>query len=123
MAEIEIIDNGPVLTEEDFKGYANWLSPFMVKLLGVSQDNIVIEPNSDKTIEIPFNEKDGMKLSAYRQISIEKATKNGTNEKKVILRSFSSAGQGTKANISLVNLGGEQAKVKVTITALFTKAE
>ena len=64
-----------------------------------------------------------MKLSAYRQISIEKATENGTNEKKVILRSFSSAGQGTKANISLVNLGGEQAKVKITVTALFTKAE
>ena len=54
MAEIEIIDNGPILTEEDFKGYADWISPFMVKLLGVTQDNIVIAPNSDKTICISF---------------------------------------------------------------------
>lgn len=121
MADIEVIGSGEILTEEDFKNYAGIIAPYQMKLLGVTQDNVVIEPNSDKNIEIPYAGTDGMKLGAYRQISIEKATENGTNEKKVIIRSFSTSGNGTKANLSLFNFGTEQAKVKVVATALFVK--
>lgn len=109
----------PIFTEEDIKGYARLLAPKQFKILGSAIDNVVIEPKTDKLLELEFNNVEDYKINAYRQISVESGTNGGKNHKQVIIRSFSTRGQGTKALISIYNFGEEQAVVKVVATCLF----
>ena len=55
---------------------------------------------------------------AFRQVAIEKATNNGVGEEKCILRHFSTADNETKANVSIYNLGEQQAVIKLHVVAM-----
>lgn len=112
-------ESGAIWTEQDFENWTKDVVGRGLILIGTQADNVDIPANGDKTVQAPFDIPRGYQLCAYRQISINSASTNPSNEKKVIVRHFGTANAGTTTNISLVNLANSPARVKVEVTALF----
>lgn len=95
-----------------------------IKLYSVTIDNLVITANNrlNHQSSALSNLPEGWVIEAFKQISILKGT-NATDEgwKKVIIQSFSTAGNSTKPNISLYNFGDADAVVKLTVQCLCQK--
>lgn len=87
-------------------------------LVNGALDDCIIQPNSCKTFKIDLETPKGYRVMAFRQVAIEKATNNGVGEEKCILRHFSTADKETKANVSIYNLGEEQATIKLHVVAM-----
>lgn len=73
------------------------------------------------TYEINLNVPSGYTFVAYRQLSIGEGT-DGYNADDCVVRFFSSTGGGTKAQVSIKNIGQSQARVNVTVTCLLLKS-
>lgn len=94
------------------------------KLYAVSEDNITINSGSrvNKQLQIQ-NLPAGFQIVAYKQVAIEKASQETNAEAfhKVYIQTFSTAGNGTKANVSVVNTNSVSTKIKLVITCLVMK--
>ena len=101
-----------------------------VKLVMATVDEVSIPAGGRVNKQPEFDAiPDGYEVYAYRQISIERATSlvgDNTNPKydtwmNVSIQTFSTAGSGTKANISMVNSGTTDALIKLKTRALVMK--
>ena len=94
------------------------------KLLAASEDNITINAQGrvNKQLQIQYLPA-GFQIVAYKQVAIEKATQetNADAFHRVYIQTFSTASNGTKANISVVNTNSVSTKIKLAITCLAMK--
>ena len=94
------------------------------KMFSVSEDNITINSGGRVNKQLLIqNLPTGFQIVAYKQISLEKASQETNAEAfhKVYIQTFSTAGSGTKANISVVNTNSVSTKIKLIITCLVMK--
>lgn len=94
------------------------------KLFSVTEDNITIASQGRVNKQLLLqNLPTGFQIVGYKQVSIEKASQETNAEAfhKVYIQTFSTAGGGTKANVSVVNTNTFSTQIKLTITCLVMK--
>lgn len=94
------------------------------KMFSVTEDNITIASQGRVNKQLLLqNLPAGFQIVAYKQISLEKASQetNADAFHKVYIQTFSTAGGGTKANVSVVNTNTFSTQIKLTITCLVMK--
>lgn len=120
-ADMEMSDTSinPVQNKA-IKQYVDGLTGWEV--VEASLDNVEVPANSRKLVEIPvFEAGDRREIQAYRMIFLQNASIDGVGRDRVVIQSFSTAGQRRTAQISLANLAPEFARVSIQIAVLARK--
>ena len=106
---------------EDLSTYAKKTDLPSLRTLGASEDNIEIEAGGRKNVQFPLDIPDDYTIGAYRGVGLQGTTNDAEGFHKCAIQSFSTAGGGTMANISIKNFGDAAVKVKLNVEVLCFK--
>lgn len=85
-------------------------------------DNVDIPGNSRKLIVIPvLGDQSLLEIDSFRKLDIQNASTDGAGRDMVVLQGFGTTNQRRSAQVAVVNLSSEPAKIKVAVTALARK--
>ena len=93
-----------------------------LQTVAASQDNIEVAAGSRVNVQVPLDIPEGYAVGSYKGIGLTSATDDADGFKSCAIQSFSTAGGGTKANISIKCFGDAAVKVKLNVEVLCFKS-